>query len=350
MDEALWIALRDVSPTSRTELRSLVEKLGDPAAIFARLGIDPSLGSARAELERARSLGLRLIPQTDPGFPARLLEISDPPLLLYVAGRLPPDPLVSIVGSRRATERGREAASRFAGALARAGVGVVSGLAYGIDAAAHQGALDAGGRTVAILAGGLDRPGPRGNVRLARRILRAGGAWLSEHPPGTPARPHHFPDRNRLISGVSQAVIVIEAREASGTLWTSTHAIEQDRPVLVVPGPIDSAAYRGSNRLLAEGAKIVLDPVDAVKVAGGLTLDPEGNPPLPPGEMGAIVRRVRDEPCGPDDLVRDLGIDAARLAAILLDLELEGWVVREGRRIAARPKAGKNGGSSSPRE
>ena len=367
-DPALWIAFRDVPGLNRVAARVLVEAFGHPEAIFRRTfselnaicGEDPAsaiargprLGPARAELARTRALGLSVLPQGDPAFPPRLLEISDPPLLLYVLGRLPDLPTVSIVGSRRATPRGREAARGFAAALARAGCAVVSGLAYGIDAEAHRGALAVGGRTIAILASGLDRPGPRGNLRLAREILERDGAWISEHPPGTEARARHFPDRNRLISGMSRATLVVEARERSGSLRTAAHAGDQSRDVLVIPGPIDSDAYRGSNRLLAEGAKIVLDPLDAVKLATRLDVEAGAVPrvpprrseelPLPAGEAGAIVRRVRAEPRGADDLVEALGLGPSRLAALLFELELEGWITRQGRRIAAGPKAGKN--------
>jgi DNA processing protein len=268
-----------------------------------------------------------------------LLEIPDPPVLLYLRGHPPEGPFVSVVGSRRATPRGREVARLFSAALARAGAVVASGLAYGIDAAAHTGALEAGSRTVAVLASGLDQPGPVGNRALARRILRQGGAWLSEHPPGAVPRAYHFPDRNRLISGLSRAALIVEARERSGSLSTARHAADQGRDVLVVPGPVDTDACRGSNRLLVEGAIAVVDPDDAVAAAlGRLDWPPPGPTselrPLPEGDGGRILRRIRGGPCGPDDLVRELGLPPARVAALLLDLELEGWVKREGRRVS----------------
>jgi DNA processing protein len=343
-DTALWIALRDTPGIPRPEARRLLEEFKGPRAVFSQLGKDPPLGPARQELARARSLGFRAIPRDSPAFPPRLLEIPDPPFLIYVAGRIPEGEAVSIVGSRRPTPRARDAAGRFAGALARAGLFVVSGLAYGVDAAAHAGALEEGGATVAVLAGGLDRAGPSGNMSLARRILARGGGWISEHPPGTEPLPYHFPDRNRLISGLSEAVLIVEAREKSGTLWTASHAADQGRNVFAVPGPIDSETCRGSNRLLVEGAGALAEPRDAVRIIAGLMVD---EPPLEPdrgpsGEPGRVVRQVVEGPCGVDDLVRDLGLDPARLAAILLDLELDGWVVRQGRRIAVGPKARKN--------
>jgi DNA processing protein len=359
-DPALWVAFRDTPTLGRVQARELLRVFGSPAQIFGRrfeellpacsraaahqLARDPDLSRARAEVARARRAGLEILLPRDPRFPGLLLEIPDPPVVLYVSGDLPEGRSVSIVGSRRATSRGREAAQRFAGALVRAGAFVTSGLAYGIDAAAHTGALEAGGTTIAVLASGLDRPGPAGNLRLARRILQQGGAWISEHPPGTPAQARHFPDRNRLISGLSRATLIVEARERSGSLWTARHSADQGREVMVIPGPIDTDACRGSNRLLVEGAIPVVDPEDAVVAALGC-LDPRASAPpcqaelAPAGDAGRILRRVREAPCGPEDLVLALGLPAARVAALLLELEVEGWIVREGRRIACGPLA-----------
>lgn len=362
-DPALWIALRDTPSLDRRGARELLRAFRAPEAIFGRapaelmphcseaaaqwLARDPRLGPARAELERARGAGLAVLVQGLPSFPPLLLEISDPPVVLYAKGELPEGLFVSIVGSRRPTARGRETARLFASRLAQAGLHVVSGLAYGIDAAAHAGALERGGRTVAILAGGLDSPGPSGNLPLARRILESGGAWLSEHPLGVAARPAHFPDRNRLISGMSRATLIVEARERSGTLWTARHALDQGRDVLVVPGPIDEEACSGSNRLLLEGGKPVLEPRDVLPLAfGRLDVEPLLPQPLSPGapegEALTVLRRVEAAPCAADDLVKELGLGAARVAALLVELELDGWVRREGRRISA-PRANRAG-------
>jgi len=162
----------------------------------------------------------RILTLADPEFPSELIAIPDPPLAIYVRGSLPRAPGLAVVGARRATLRGREVARGLAASLAQLGVVIVSGLAYGIDAAAHRGALDAGGVSLAVLASGLDRPLPQGNVRLARELLAGGGAWVSEYPPGTPPLPFRFPERNRLISALSRAVLVIEAGHDSGSLWT----------------------------------------------------------------------------------------------------------------------------------
>jgi DNA processing protein len=174
-------------------------------------------------------------------------------------------------------------------------------------------------------------------------MLRAGGLWLSEHGPGTEARAWHFPDRNRLISGLAPATLVIEAREGSGSLWTARHAADQGREVLIVPGPIDTDACQGSNRLLLEGAAPVLQPQDVLPHVFD-RLEPPARPrapvsPGPGGDAGRILGRLEGGPCGPDDLVRELGLPASRVAALLVDLEIEGWIVRDGRRVSRGPRA-----------
>jgi DNA processing protein len=281
----------------------------------------------------------RTVPRSHPDFPALLREIPDPPALLYVQGTLPPEPRLAIVGARRASARGREVARALAAAATRAGVGVVSGLAYGIDAAAHEGALEAGGASTIVLASGIDRPSPTGNIALARRSLRAGGAWLSEHGPGERALPHRFPERNRLISGLSRATLVVEAQEASGSLWTARHALEQGRDVLVVPGPVDTELCRGSNRLLREGATPILDAHDLLH-ALGLPSAAAAIPPPLAGLAGRIWERLAAGPCDADALARALRIDSARLARTLVELELEGRIVRAGQRISRAGAAG----------
>jgi DNA processing protein len=263
--------------------------------------------------------------------------VPDPPLLLYVLGALAQGPALAIVGSRHATVRGRTSARALAGQAARAGISIVSGLAYGIDAAAHRGALDAGGHTVAVLASGLDRPSPAGNAGLANDIVAHGGAWISEQPPGMPARPHHFPERNRLISGLAAATLVVEARERSGSLWTARHALEQGRDVLVVPGPIDTDACRGSNALLREGAAPVLEARDLLELLRpGAPAAAQSAPAELPGGPRAlrVLARLREGPCGLEELAEATGASAADLAGLLLELELAGRIERSGARVA----------------
>jgi DNA processing protein len=350
---AAWIALVRAPGITRSLARALLGRFGDargvlfagearlrahcPAPTAAALSDRGGLiDAARRELERARALGLRALVPGDPEFPRALLEIPDPPLVLYARGALPAGPALAVVGSRRGSARGREIARAWSASLAQAGVWIVSGLAYGVDAAAHRGALDASGRTLAVLASGLDRPSPASNVVLARAILEAGGGWLSEHPPGVAALPHHFPERNRLISGLACGVWVVEARERSGSLWTARHALDQGREVWVTPGPVDTDMCRGSNALLRDGAGVVLEAADLHLALLGSA--PAAPPRQPRGPASALLAALRDGPSHADALGRALGVDASSLAALLLDLELEGRILREGSLISLRPR------------
>jgi DNA processing protein len=288
-------------------------------------------------LARGAASGLRAVAPESLEFPAALREIPDPPLLLWLRGQLPTGLAIAIVGSRRPSARGAATAHAFAAELSRSGVAIVSGLAYGIDAAAHEGALAGPGRTVAVLASGLDRVTPVGQRRLAERILGGGGAWLSERSPGDDARPYHFPERNRLISGLARLTLIVEAREQSGTLWSARHALEQGRDVAVVPGPIDADLCRGSNRLLRDGAIPILDADDLrAAVLGPLA----AKPPVPtrPSEATpaarAVLAHLADGPCDLDALTRALGRSPAELARVLLELELDGTLRRDGARLA----------------
>jgi DNA processing protein len=347
----LWIALRDVSGLQRRDAQRLLERFGSPDEIFrypvsvlaaycpqpvaTALTEGPDLARARRELARAEELGLRLLTPADSEFPSELIAIPDPPLTIYLRGTLPRAPGLAVVGARRATVRGREVARGLAAELAQLGVTVVSGLAYGIDAAAHRGALDAGGVSVAVLASGLDRPSPQGNVRLARRLVAEGGGWVSEYLPGTPALPFRFPERNRLISGLARAVLVIEARRDSGSLWTANHALDQGREVLAVPGPIDTEQCRGSNRLLHQGARPCLDAADLIEA-----VLPDGpaqtSLTLPSGltaDALRVMEALREGPGESDALARELGLSPADFATVLLELEFAGLVIREGTRL-----------------
>lgn len=203
-------------------------------------------------------------------FIQRTADIALPPKSLYFIGKLPERPVkvVSIVGSRRPTGYGRGVTQTLAGDLARAGIVVVSGLALGIDAIAHTAALDAGGTTIAVLGGGVDDPHPRTNVSLARRILLHGGALVSEYEPGTPPMQHRFLERNRIVSGLADAVVVTEAAIRSGTLSTVAHALDQGRTVFAVPGNITSPLSAGCNHLIKQGAIPVTDASDILSALG----------------------------------------------------------------------------------
>lgn len=359
MDEeiAARVELACLQDLRRAHAQRLIERFGSARAVLgvraetlaawlprklaeavARAG---GAGAARRIVAEAALRGIRALAPGSAGFPAALASIPDPPLVVWLRGALPDHASLAIVGARRASARGLATARSFASEIARAGVAVVSGLAYGIDAAAHEGALDGVGPTVAVLASGLDRVTPTGQTRLAERILAAGGAWLSEHAPGGGGRPYHFPERNRLISGLAGATLVVEAREKSGSLWTARHALEQGRDVLVVPGPIDSELCRGTNRLLREGATPVLEPADAIEaVLGPLSRRAphgDGDARVRSGEgglAGAILARLADGPRDADEVARALGRGPAELAASLLELELAGLLRRDGTRLA----------------
>lgn len=284
------------------------------------------------------------VPLGSAAYPTALETLADAAPLLLVRGEVAAlaAPGVAMVGSRAASAYGRSVAHQLATEFARAGLVVVSGLALGIDAVAHSAALDAGGRTVAVQACGPDRVYPQRHGHLARRIEDQ-GAIVSEFPPGTAPLPHHFPLRNRLISGLALAVVVVEARERSGSLITAQHAADQGRDVFAVPGPISAPTSAGPNQLLRDGAGIVLSAEDVLgelRRTGGLPL-PSHRPPDPmssddPGfteEGRRIVQELVREPSTRDHLALRLGLRPEQLAVDLLELEMEGHVTedRDGR-------------------
>ena len=255
------------------------------ASLFGSSVIGEAVASARdeaaidAELALAEEKGVRLVTLVDPEYPALLREIDDPPLVLYVKGRLPIDPArsIGIVGTRRATRYGKMVAGRFASQLALKGVTIVSGLAAGIDTAAHQGAIDVGGLTVAVLGCGIDYPYPKRNQPLLQKIFEAGTA-LSEYPLGMRPAKWTFPQRNRIIAGLSRGVVVVQAPERSGSLITARLALEQGRDVFAVPGNINSLTSAGSNRLIKQGAQLV-DRAEEILAEYPDLLAEQGTPP-----------------------------------------------------------------------
>jgi DNA processing protein len=258
------------------------EKLADAfTAAFRTVDVD-------AELRLMETHGVRPVPLGGDGYPAVLAGIDDPPPLLYFRGETTPGDAdaVAMVGSRSCTPYGRRVAERLAAGLARAGWTVVSGLARGIDGAAHRGALDAGGRTIAVLAGGLSRIYPPEHADLATEIARQ-GYLVSETPLTVAPQPGMFPARNRIISGLSRAVIVVEAGDRSGALITVEHAAEQGRDVFAVPGPVDSPASAGCLDLLRKGAKLVRSAEDVLEDLRGIAA------PEPPVQASGPRERAR---------------------------------------------------------
>jgi len=294
---------------------------------------------------RHEALGIRVLLVGSPDYPPRLDPLADAPPILLVRGD--PDllakPAIALVGARAATQLGARTARRLGRGLAESGFVIVSGLARGIDGEAHRGALEAGGRTIAVLACGPDRIYPPEHRRVAEEILEH-GALVSEMPLGTPPRATHFPLRNRLISGLSVAVIVVEARRRSGSLITVRHALNQGREVFVVPGSVEGPFAEGSNQLLREGARAVWDVGDVIEDLGGIVgaappatpffegrPGSAGQPAEPTG--GMPVRRVLDAlepgPLDRDALQRRSGLEAGMLARVLLELDLSGRIVEE---------------------
>jgi len=269
------------------------------------------------------------IPRGGAGYPALLAQLHDPPPRLWLRGDAVDAlarPAVAVVGARSCSAYGSQVARSLARDLAGAGLVVVSGLARGIDAEAHRGALEAGGATVAVLGCGIDRDYPARHAELARRIVEAGGLVVSEYEAGVEPAPWRFPARNRIIAGLALATVVVEARERSGALITADFALELGREVFAVPGEITSDLAAGTNRLIRQGAAPLLE-VEDVLDALGIEAEP-GGASASVADVGEPARRVlaelADGPRGPDDLVRTTGLDAATVAAALVELELAG--------------------------
>lgn len=290
----------------------------------------PSLNPDR-EMEKLVRENVWLITEDDENFPDRLKEIPSPPLVLYGKGVLPGNKNLhlAVVGTRRPTGYGTEAADSIAGELTNAGLVIVSGLASGIDARAHEAALEAKGNTIAVLGSGVDQNSifPPENRGLARRIAESGGSVISEYAPGTPAVKEHFPARNRIISGLSLGVLVIEAREKSGALITARLALEQNREVFALPGSIFSPTSKGPNLLIQEGAKLVTCAGDILEELG-MDYNKERDKKLDEllGERERILLELLEEPLGVDLLKEKTGFETPAIVASLSMLELKGRI------------------------
>lgn len=304
-------------------------------------------GVAEAELRQGARAGARLICHGDPDFPAALNDLADAPPILWALGDtgLLNRPAVALVGARNASSLGLRMARRLGQGLAAAGFTVVSGLARGIDAEAHAAALAEGGAsTVAVMAGGVDVVYPPENSALAAAIA-ARGCRISEQPPGLEPQARHFPLRNRLVSGLARAVVVVEAAAKSGSLITARAALDQGREVMAVPGHPFDARAAGCNHLIRDGAVLIRGPADVLEVLGSPAPGPEAPaprlPPLP-GPVapqrplkdmallhGLILARLGPSPLAEDQLVRDLAVSPAELAPELLMLELDGRIARQ---------------------
>src|SRR4051812_17243731 len=294
---------------------------------------------AVAELERCRRSDVRVVTSNDPLYPPPLQDIPDPPFLLYLKGTYEPrDQLaIALVGSRRCTPYGLRVAERLASSLARVGITVVSGLARGIDAAAHRGALKAGGRTLAVMANGLGGVYPPEHEKLAAEVA-ASGALISESAMRQEPIAGLFPQRNRIISGLCLGVVVVEATPRSGSLSTAHHAMEQNREVFAVPGPVDSLASRGCHRLIRDGARLVETVDDILEELGPLVREvrtaADETPVRHPAELAlsdqerSLLGQLDDRPAGVDELIVRTGLVASQVMATLSVLELKRLVRR----------------------
>jgi DNA processing protein len=336
--------------TASATFRELVERHGSAAEAFHASVKDsgPALSRADDLLRRVHEMGATVMLFGEPRFPECLCELAYPPSCLFVLGDigLLDRPMVSIVGTRQSSSSGERAAYVIAGALARAGACVVSGMALGIDAAAHRGALDAGGSTIAVLASGVDRPYPPSHEKLHARIVSEGAA-ISETASGAWPGRGAFPRRNRIIAALGRVLIVVEAGTKSGALITANHALELGRHIGAVPGSVDSPRCVGTNSLLRNGAVVITGPEDALLLAG-LTV-PEGmsdgevslgmsesSPPRSSnrgGRLGAneaaIVDAMRSGAADVDSLVRVSGLSSREVAAAITALELTGTITTD---------------------
>jgi DNA processing protein len=284
--------------------------------------------------ERLREKGIDTLILSDDGYPRRLREIDQPPPVLYLRGDLQPEDewAVAIVGTRRVTAYGRQVAEEVAGVLARNGVTVVSGLARGVDAIAHQAALAAGGRTIAVLGSGVDRIYPDEHRNLAERIL-ARGALVSDYAPGTPPEASNFPPRNRLISGLALAVVVVEAGYTSGALITAAFAADQGRDVFAVPGNITAPQSRGTNRLIRDGARPLLDPEEVLEELELTRLAEHRSARIVlPADAteAALFETLNQEPMHIDEIRARAGLPMDQVSSALAIMELKGMVRQVG--------------------
>ncbi len=320
-------------------IKELVEKFGSGVGVVRGRGLQIDLvGDLRAEPSLSDLLGggLVVLPMTSPRYPQALHDLTDPPPLLFLKGRLDllAGTAVAIVGSRKATEGGRRTAGILAKTLSGAGVRVVSGLALGIDGAAHRGALGGMGGTVAVLGSGLRVVYPSAHRALFRKVGTR-GLLLSEFLPDERAFPHNFPKRNRIIAALSKAVVVVEAGGRSGALITVDHGLDLGREILAVPGSLDNPRAVGSNRLLREGARIVTDPhgiVEELREMGIPVPEPAGESSAPevgalevPDDLRPLWSVLSGTPRGVEEVAMEVGVSFPIALAGLSVLELGGW-------------------------
>ncbi|MBS3784615.1 MAG: DNA-processing protein DprA [Anaerolineae bacterium] len=350
-DLRYWVGFNKVRGIGPLRLRTLLETYGSieqawnaSAEQLKDIGLDSrsirNLMKARSqldldrELERIEAVGAHVLTWESPGYPRLLLETDAPPAVLYIKGELKEDDAwaVAVVGTRRASTYGREVTRRLAGTLARNGITIVSGLARGIDGVAHQAALEAGGRTIAVFGCGIDQIYPPEHRKLASQIPEH-GALVSDYPLGTPPEGRNFPPRNRIISGLSLGVLVTNAGKSSGALITADFAAEQGRDVFAVPGSILTQGSIGTNTLIQDGAKLVTQADDVLEELN-LTMVVEqtaAREVLPEDETeAALLQRLSAEPTHVDELQQQSGLSISQVTSTLAMMELKGMVRQVG--------------------
>jgi DNA processing protein len=346
-NQAYWLGLNQVQGLGTVRLQLLLNSFGNVRAVWEATESDlrdtglteqvlKNLLKTRktvdlsVELRKLEALGASIISWDDSSYPENLRFASDAPLVLYIRGQLIPTDMkaLAIVGTRKASRYGLDVAQRMAYWLASQEVTIISGLAMGIDAAAHQGALDAKGRTIAVLGSGIDILYPRENEKLAHAII-AQGAIISEHPLGMPPTGKNFPARNRIISGLSLGVLVAEAPIDSGALITAEAALEQGREVFAVPANIFNRNGAGCNKLIQEGAKLVMkasDVLDELNIAYDKKVTKTKTEKIAPGSdlEKRVLALLDEEAIHVDEIIRELGLSSAEVTATLTLLELKG--------------------------
>jgi DNA processing protein len=346
-DTEAHIALNMIPRLGPVRLRRLLDAFGTPQRILTATeaelrdvtGIGPEAAKSiagwertvdlAAELKRVADFGATVIAQGSPDYPARLREIHDPPIVLYVWGELTERDrhAVGVVGTRKPTHYATECAKKMSYQLAYAGLTVFSGLALGIDTAAHQGALAARGRTVAVIGSGLNQLYPPRNKELAERIAAGNGAVVSEFPMDTPPDKQTFPMRNRIVAGCSFGLLVVEAGLNSGALITANQAADQGRAIYAIPGRIDTPTALGSNKLIQQGAKLVMSAQDILDDLGMLFPEtPEISQPTPPTNLSEaeriVLQALGEEESHIDFLTSRTGLPTANVSSTLLALEM----------------------------
>lgn len=345
--KAYWVGFNLVKGIGAVRLRNLIQHFGDVETAWhaspqemRAAGLGPKLIETMQQVragvslelvwERVHSLGIQVLTWEDEAYPRRLKEIDQPPPVLYLRDDLQPEDewAVAIVGTRGITAYGRQVTAEIASVLARRGVTVISGLARGVDAEAHKAALNAGGRTLAVLGSGVDQIYPPEHRQLAGQII-ASGALMSDYAPGTPPDGVNFPPRNRIISGLSMAVIVIEAGERSGALITAEFAADQGREVFAVPGNINAPKSVGCNRLIHQGARPLLTPEDVLESLDLASFQQQrvARAVLPKDEVEArLLSVLTREPMHVDDIRARVDMPIEKVSATLALMELKGMV------------------------